>query len=257
MNFEISYDFGRTPTDDELDFNSISGLVLNVDMLDLASYTVTGGNTVTAAVNKKSGVAIGLGGLAAPSYDPVGWNGKPCMTPNGTTQGMIWVEAAVSALLAPSAQHTIFYLFEPSAPDSNCAVFAGGVGTGTNFRNTRWYGSFTTGNGIFRHSLIDNGGTLRVVDSVGEVSAAKHLYRGTCNATQCALNLDGGVADPALTALTTAACTPTRNGLFQIPTVTPSNFKAGKFAQILGYTGVKTAPECAAIEAAMFARWAA
>ncbi len=252
LGLSLCHGAARAP----FNFADTAGLVLNVDMLDPASYTVTGGNTVTAAVNKASGVAIGLGGLAAPGYE-LGWNGKPCMTGNGATQGMIWTEAAVSALLAPSALHTIFYLFEPSTPDSNVAVFAGGVSTGTAFRNTRWYGLFTTSTGVFRHGLIDNGGTVRQVDSTGVVSAAKHLFRGTYNGTQGSLNLDGAAADPSLGALSSAACTPTRNGLLQIPTTTPSNFAAGKLAQILGYSRVLTTGEITAVESALLTRWAA
>jgi hypothetical protein len=74
---------------------TVAGLVLDFNLQDVASYTVTGGNTVTSITNTVSGVAASEP-TNPPAYEATGLNGFPCMKGNGTTSRLIWTEAAVS-----------------------------------------------------------------------------------------------------------------------------------------------------------------
>jgi hypothetical protein len=90
---------GRGRTGGELlpaiDPRNVGGLVLDFNLQNVGSYTVTGGNTVTSITNTVSAVAASEV-TNPPAYEAAGLNGFPCMKGNGTSSRLIWSEAAVS-----------------------------------------------------------------------------------------------------------------------------------------------------------------
>jgi hypothetical protein len=191
-----------------------------------------------------------------PTYLATGLAGKPCLDLNGTTQQIISSHAAPLALLQPGIAHTYVCVFQPDVPDSNVALFGAGVGGGIIFRNTRWYGLFTTGAGVLRAgSIRGSDGTTATADSVGEVTAAPHVVVVVYSGTTATFYLDNGAADPVAAALSSTGVAPTRMALGDIPTLTIQNRFDGKQGCHRLYSAALTAPQVTAVIAFLRQRW--
>ncbi len=135
-------------------WQSVSGCVAWLDMLEAGTYTVTAGapNTVTSIRNQATGVAWNTAAIADfPEYESGGINGNPCMLgASGSVRGLISGDPAVlAAFTGNDPAHTIAMVTKPVTADQRQGVFGAGraadanenyfyVGTGSSSQNGQW-----------------------------------------------------------------------------------------------------------------------
>jgi len=236
--------------------SDIPGLVLWVDMREPTSYVVTPGGApaVTSITNLVSG-APWTEAANPPLFRSAGLNGRPCMDFDGTTQKIVSTEAAVANAMGAGLASTVFYAANLDlAGPQGLAVLGGGVATGTNLRNIRYWGASFSGVGVFTAGGIDSGGASSAVTAPSDtnIDVSEWLHTGTA----MSLSINGGAPNPNGAAYSSASTSPTRSALGCIPTVTPQGFWDGKVGEVLLYSRALAADERAAVRRYLGVKWA-
>jgi hypothetical protein len=224
------------------------GLVLDFDLTVASSYTVA-----TGAISQITNIASGVSWPQATAgkraaYDATGWNGGPCMVPDGIDDIYLSTEAAVLAVAnAPvtAPPYCVFMVCSPLDAINSSTVF--GVGnTGFSNSHRRKWGQSSNGRWGYSHGKDDaTTVTLLSAGAADAVIGTKRLlsfWGQTSHSVQCdrrAVSTASG--SPVATTINQAA-------LFSRPDSAPDNNWMGKFVRLLIFNSQLTADARARVQ---------
>jgi hypothetical protein len=208
-------------------------LVLDFDLTVASSYTV-----ISGAVSQITNIASGVSWAQAtsgkrPAYDATGWNGGPCLVPDGVDDLFLSTESAIVAALQASTSalpYTIFIVCSPAAALTSYTLLGAGNTGFSNTRVRRW-GTAAVGYWAYAHIRDDVTQLTVQTNQTGDTAAnVKRLisYWGQVShfVQRDRAPVVSGSGTPVATTIDQAA-------LFARPDSAPDNFFSGKFVRAL------------------------
>jgi hypothetical protein len=231
---------------------TVAGLTLDLNMQNVGSYTVTGGNTVTSITNTVSATAY-TEGTNPPGYSATAINGRPGMVGDGSNDRIMFTEAAVLTALA-SASVAVFYVVQWTLADNQAWVIGGARAALDTAVGHRMFGQTIAGAGA--HGVLErsDGGVSgnQIGSVIPQILAPEVVCHRIANATwQQLINL--AKVDEAAHAA--QAVTPTRGAIFCRPDLTPDGFLAASLGRALVISPAPTLLVCRGISKHLKAEW--
>ncbi len=252
----------RVVVDSVLSFSSYSPLsegggVFWLDMLDAASYTVSGGTTVTAFTNKVSSVSWPA--VSSCPYEATGLNSKPCLHPTTISHYFLSTEATVVSALdcASASKPYTIYILEIADSATGGGVIVGSGNSGVASASTRTWGRRV---GVSQYEYAQTApasvGTIR---STGAVSTSLAVSCWHSPGVGVKHSLNNATDDPNNATLDPAyvpGTGPNRVALFCRPDSTPDTPNTGsKVGEILICSTEHDAAARARVCNYLLARW--
>ena len=233
-----------------------SSLVGWFDMQDSSAFAGTLGGFLTSITNKASGVVWNTASTVMPGYY-ANWNGGslPCMTFNGTTQGVRSTEAAVVSAMANNNASTVFVVCQANIADD--ATAAWGVGnSGVSSSRTKRYGLNTGGAGQVAIITVDDAGTGVNLLNTGSTSNTNANVLEFWSTTSVGSIMTNGVAQGATgAAFAPSTLTPDRCAIGCRPDSAPDQFWNGSIAEVLVFSRDLTAFERGLVRIYLTGKW--
>lgn len=230
------------------------GLILWVDMKDTTKFVQSGG-VVTQFTNKASSVVWTAAGSTRPAYSAAGFNGFPCMHPDGIDDCFISSETVVATALDASTvakPYTLVFVVQPDALDVNNPVLGAG-NTGIQSLDTRQWGQNTQNSGRWAHDNRVHSGVVNsaIFDKRPTALAPTMVtFAGQTNHT-IGVNLDS----PRTLASDPVVATINQTALFCRPDLTPDRFWAGLFAELLLFNSILSTDAIGRVQDYVGGRW--
>jgi hypothetical protein len=231
---------------------TVAGLTLDLNMRNVGSYTVTGGNTVTSIVNTVSAVSYDEPTLP-PGYEAAGLNGYPCLVGDGVDDRIMSTEAAVLTALG-SASVAAFYVVKWGMADAQAWILGGARSAVDTAVGHRMFGQTVAGPGA--HAVLERSGagvSGNQIASVTPQTAAAEVVCHRIDGAVWTLLLDGIKSSEASHPAQTIA--PTRVGILCRPDLTPDGFAAVRCGRILLISPAPTLFVCRGISKHLKAEW--
>lgn len=232
IDFGVSVAFEATPTSASYSPADEGSAVLNIDISDAATLTLTSGNTrIADAKNKISGVAW-LTPVNDTPYEATGLNGKPCLHPLVTGDRLqTTTDAAVIALFdAPvtANDYTIFIVTALDVAAAANTLFSAG-NTASSSSNTRTFGSVNVTGGKLQVTQTAPAAGSLTGTTVPSTSMQVHCYHGTGGTQR--VQLDNGTDEPASGSLSPVGIAINQCGFFARVDSGPDGQAACRFAE--------------------------
>lgn len=229
---------------------SVTGCVAWFDMQDPTSFTQAG--TVTSINNKVSSVAWAEA-TNPPAYNATGLNSLPAMDFDGTNDLIISTEAAVVTALSTGGSFTLLAAVVMDVADSAFGFFGAGR-TDQATDHTRYFGTLTTGAGVWI-SALRTGASTQNIASTGTPVTTPVVYETYSDTLVGSIQINGAAADPGDASQITGTLTPNRVAIGCRPASTPNVFLNGKVGEIVIYSRLLDSSERAQVRGYLGTRW--
>lgn len=210
-------------------------LIAWIDMQDASTYTVTGGNAISAIKNKATGVSWTLPVNNTP-YEATGLNGHPCLHPIVIGDRIETTEAAVVATFdcpLVAKPYLIAYFAKPDSSTTGIATW--GVGnTGVSSQSTRAWGQRS---GVATYEYAQTApSAVATIRSVGAVNTNAVPIVWYSPGVGVHLTVNGNAEDPNNTTTDpsyTPGTGPNRASLFSRPDLAPDSGAIQRFGELI------------------------
>ncbi len=233
-----------------------SGLLLDLNFQNVASYTITGGTTVTSVTNTGSGGETWTEETNPPAYELAGLNGRPCIKGNGSTTRLLSPAGSSAAIVAPflgaAPTFTALWVAENSA-QSNSTLW--GVANSAAANGTMTFAGITASGSRSTRVVWNNDGGGSQTSTTPVHPAPAAVYGVVFVANNIRFFRNGALIHAAALTNGTGATLMDRCGLLCNPRSVPTSFTSGRLGRLLAWGAVYTDAEVAGFSSFLKIEW--